>query len=461
MLPLILVIIYTIVGNCESISSAMSPSFPARAPSGEAFSGPAYDSPVPATPSHPGPSSFSYPAAPVSPSLPIPDSPAPAPAYPPIDALAPGSCPPEPASPSPNPSNQDDGSQGVKAAYWPSFDGLDASTIETSYFTHIYYAFLLPEPATLKLNVTPFDQEKIPEFMDALRAKNPPVKTLLSIGGAGNDPTVFSKIATTNETRAIFINSSIEVARKYGLDGLDLDWEWPANDQDMLNLGLLYRQWRIALDQEAITSGKSRLLLTSAVYFSPKFLFGEPSSYPADAINRYVDWVNPMCYDYHGSWENFTGPNSALYDTNSNISTHFGIGSWIQVGVSPNKLVMGLPLYGRTWKLQDPNVNGIGARAVGKGPGDGILNYNQILEFNNENKAIVHFDGDFVFYYSYAGDSWIGYDDIMSVDLKIQFARSRGLGGYFFWALGQDKDWTISRLGKINFTLLLPVLSLF
>ncbi|KAL9400418.1 hypothetical protein Peur_009379 [Populus x canadensis] len=180
-----------------------------------------------------------------------------------------------------------------------------------------------------------------------------------------------------------------------------------------------------------------------------KFSSIQPSkSYPADSINKYVDWINPMCYDYHGTWENFTGPIAALYDPKSNVSTSFGIGSWIQAGVSPKKLVMGLPLYGRTWKLLDPNVNGIGARAVGEGPGDGILDYYQVLEFNEENNAIVNFDGQTVSYYSYAGGFWVGYDDSITIDWKVQFARSRGLGGYFFWALGQDKDWIISKQGK-------------
>lgn len=339
--------------------------------------------------------------------------------------------------------------KGIQAAYWPSFDAFPASSIDTSHFTHIYYAFLLPEPDTYRLNLTSFDQTKIPEFMDALRTRNPPVKTLLSIGGAGNDPVVFSKMASSLSTRAIFINSTIGIARRYGFDGVDFDWEYPANDDDMSNLALLYKQWRKAIDAEAENCGKPRLLFSSAVYFASRFSPDESRSYPAKAIRKYVDWVNLMCFDYHGSWENFTGAHSALYDPNSNISTSYGIGSWIEAGVPPRKIVMGLPLYGKTWKLQDPNVNGIGAPALGVGPGDGILLYRQIVDFNSEGKGIVVFDGKTVSYYSIVGDSWIGYDDVVSIKSKVQYARSLGLGGYFFWALGQDKDWTLSTLGGL------------
>ena len=340
-------------------------------------------------------------------------------------------------------------SKGIRAAYWPSFNSFPASSIQTSLFTHIYYAFLLPDPATFKLTITSDDQTKLPDFIGSLRALHPPVKTLLSIGGGGNNATVFSEMASTKQSRQVFINSSIEIARKYGFQGVDLDWEFPANVVDMSNLALLYKQWRKSLDQEAKASGKPRLLLTSAVYYASEFsVYGEPRSYPAGSISRYVDWVSPMCFDYHGSWENFTGEHAALYDSKSNISTDYGIRSWIQAGVPAKKLVMGLPLYGKSWTLQDPKVNGVGAAAVGVGPGDGgVLVYHQIVHLNARTNATVVFDKQTVSYYSYSGSTWIGYDDVGSVKLKVRFAKSLGLGGYFFWALGQDKDWTLSHQG--------------
>ncbi|CAK9183167.1 unnamed protein product [Ilex paraguariensis] len=177
-LPLFLVVFYTVIDNCASISSAMPPNF-------------LVPSPVSRSISEPVTTSNSHPSAPI------------------LTA------------------------QGIKAAYWPSFTGFPASSIDTLYFTHIYYAFLLPDPNTYKLNITPLDQEKLIEFMVALNALNPPVKTLVSIGGGGNDPNVFSKMVSSESTRAIFINSTIEFARKYGFDGVDLDWEFPANDRDM------------------------------------------------------------------------------------------------------------------------------------------------------------------------------------------------------------------------------------
>ncbi|KAJ0089709.1 hypothetical protein Patl1_12558 [Pistacia atlantica] len=408
---LIFVIIFTVAKNCDSFSLAIRPNLP-----GPGLA-PVSNEPVYRTPSYPPgpgpdpygfyPSSPSYPVEPAaSPAVGEPTSPlapvVPGPGlfpdpYPPTSGFAPISSPLEPMW-APYPSHPKHRSKGIKAAYWPSFDDFPASSIDTSYFTHIYYAFILPEPATFKLNVTQLDLKKIPELIDTLCAKNLPIKILLSIGGGGNDPDVFSKMASTRETRATFINSTIEIARKYGFDGVDLDWEFPANDLDMSNLGLLFRQWRKALNHEARTSRNSRLLLTAAVYYASKF-----TTYAMESGLGFKPGYRPRCW------------------------------SWV------------LPLYGRTWKLKDPNVNGIGAPALGVGPGAGILTFNQIVDFNTANSSTVRFDEEKVGYYSYAGDSWIGYDDVESVKRKVRFAKSRGLGGYFFWALGQDKDWTISR----------------
>ncbi|KAL4372166.1 hypothetical protein AHAS_Ahas06G0238600 [Arachis hypogaea] len=238
-------------------------------------------------------------------------------------------------------------SGSVKAGYWPSGNSLSPSSIDTRYFTHIYYAFVEPEPNTFNLIITSSDQNYIPQFINGLSNRNPPVKTILSIGGGASNATLFSLMASTVKSRAAFINSTIQVARQYGFDGLDLDWEFPENEQDMANLALLFKEWHQAVVLEA------------------------------------------------------------------------------KSGVPPSKLVFGLPLYGRAWKLQDPKVHGDGAPAVGAADGtDGTMNYNDILEFNKKNKATVVFDRSAVSYYTYAGTTWMSYDDAPSMTRKdISFGK--------------------------------------
>jgi chitinase len=64
-------------------------------------------------------------------------------------------------------------------------------------------------------------------LIPTLRKQNPNLKVLLSVGGWGARG--FSGAAATQESRAVFIRSAQEIVEKYGLDGIDLDWEYPVN----------------------------------------------------------------------------------------------------------------------------------------------------------------------------------------------------------------------------------------
>lgn len=342
----------------------------------------------------------------------------------------------------------------VKGTYWPSWDAsFPPSAIDTSLFTHVFYAFAMPNNVTFKFYISNSTGISFLDFTSTLHRKNPPVKALLSIGGGGGDPQLFARMASTASSRSSFIKSTIEVARRFGFDGLDLDWEFPESPKEMEDWGHLVQEWRAEVKNEAAQEkglGRAPLLITAATYFSVEFFsYGENRKYPAGRAGKNLDLINLMCYDYRGSWDtSATGAQAALFDPNSNISTSYGVKSWINAGVPRRKLVMGLPLYGRTWKLKDPTQHGIGAPAVGVGPGDeGVLSFSEVEAFNKENKASVVYDALTVSTYSYAGTSWVGYDDTTSTAVKVMFARGLRLRGYFFWSVNFDSKWKISRQG--------------
>ncbi|XP_028760745.1 class V chitinase CHIT5b-like [Neltuma alba] len=333
----------------------------------------------------------------------------------------------------------------VKAAYWFEQSIFPASAINSSLYTHIYYAFLVPNSITYKLQVSNSTAESLSRFTSSLSTKTPPLKTLLSIGGAGSNRAVFAKIASNHTSRETFINSAIEVARNFGFDGLDLDWEFPQTSTEMDHLGLLLRDWRSAILDDAKSRGQPPLLLTAAMYFAVDFFLSLTArTYPVASINSNMDWINVMSYDYNGAWSNKTGPLASLFNPRSNVNTVYGLRSWIRAGLSPRKITMGIPLYGRTWELKDPNLHGIGAPAVGKGPGNGAMAYFQVEEFNRRTGARVVHDVDTVSVYSYSGTSWISYDNALTVTAKVGAAQAFGLRGYFFWAAGFDGDGKIS-----------------
>uniref|UniRef100_A0A2N9FW73 GH18 domain-containing protein n=1 Tax=Fagus sylvatica TaxID=28930 RepID=A0A2N9FW73_FAGSY len=307
----------------------------------------------------------------------------------------------------------------IKAGYYPS--KLPPSAVNTSFFTHIIYAFLVPNNVTFKFHIS-----------------------------RGIDPNPFGRMASKVTTRQIFIKATIDVARKYGFDGLDLDWEFPESPKEMNDFAQLLKEWRYAIQKEAKLTHRPPLLLTAAVYYSADFLvYGSRRSYPAASIKNNLDWINVMCYDYHGSWDTSeTGAHAALFDPKTNLSSIYGLKSWIRAGVPGNKIAMGLPLYGKTWKLKDPNLHGVGAPAVDVGPGRpgdaGVLLYSEVEEFNKKNNATIAYDVDTVSTYSYVGSVWVGYDDALSTTVKVGFAQALGLRGYFFWAITYDSEWKIS-----------------
>jgi chitinase len=54
-----------------------------------------------------------------------------------------------------------------------------------------------------------------------------------------------------------------------------------------------------------------------------------------------------------------------------------------------------------------------------------------------------HSDEYVVDYFS-AGNTWIGYNDIESIRAKVEYARGKGLLGYYAWPVGCDRDGTLS-----------------
>lgn len=149
----------------------------------------------------------------------------------------------------------------VQAGYWLGSVAITTTNFNVNFQTHVLYAFAGINGSYYCVPPTD-DNGQYKTFTATAHKSNPRVKTILSIGGGASDPSVFATMASTAANRKVFIDSSIALARKYGFSGLDLDWEFPATQTEMANMGILFQEWNAATKTDSATCGKPKLLLT-------------------------------------------------------------------------------------------------------------------------------------------------------------------------------------------------------
>ncbi|XP_067139342.1 chitinase-3-like protein 1 [Centruroides vittatus] len=277
-----------------------------------------------------------------------------------------------------------------------------------------------------------------------LKQYNPELKTLLAIGGWNEGSVKYSRMASNSATRKIFIDSCVELLKKYDFDGLDLDWEYPANrggkPEDKANFVALLREMKQEFN-------KHGLLLTAAVSAGKHTI---DSAYDIPQVSQYLDLINIMCYDYHGGWETFTGHHAGLYARpdetpgNSTLNLNFSVNYWISHGAPREKIILGMGLYGRSFTLRRAENNGLFQDAPQRGPAgpytreSGSLGYNEICEKQQREKWTVVRDPYYMAPYAFREREWVGYDDIESITLKVEYAKNMKLGGGMVWSIETD-----------------------
>lgn len=123
-----------------------------------------------------------------------------------------------------------------------------------------------------------------------LKKKNPDLKVLIWVGGAYSPG--FSEMVANHANRKEFIQSLKLVLETYALDGIDIDWEFPsAHNRERQHFSQLLREIRREYQREHRT-----YLLSVAVAAPEGIVF---YAYDINEINKYVDFVNIMTYDYH------------------------------------------------------------------------------------------------------------------------------------------------------------------
>ncbi|XP_055330050.1 probable chitinase 10 [Paramacrobiotus metropolitanus] len=301
--------------------------------------------------------------------------------------------------------------------------------------------------------------------VNALKNLNPDLRVLIAIGGWNMGSTVFSNLAMDPEKRKFFINTTFTFLDRWNFDGLDIDWEYPTQrggiKDDFDNFATWVKEIREAFDEKTKQTGKT-YMLTAALGASTWVI---DDAYNVSEIFKYLDFANIMTYDFHGTWDvspQTLAHHSPLYtppqindpDPNYNLkySADWAIQHYLALGAPASKLLLGVPLYGRGWKLADPDQHKLGSPT--KGPNDagpflreaGFLGVTEIC-LNMKNKGWKK-DSEYNLTYVYGDGQWVGYDDELSVQRKAKYVWDNQLAGAFVWALDYEDNNQLCGMGR-------------
>lgn len=332
--------------------------------------------------------------------------------------------------------------------YFASWDtGEEHKEIDGCQLTDINYAFadiVQGEVSVTREDTLPRLGELTP--LKKLKERFPHLKTMLSIGGWTSSEH-FSDIASTPESRERFAKSAREQMIQYGFQGIDIDWEFPG-EEDAKNFTLLLAELRTQLDKQE-EQNQTHYFLTIAASASPEHY----KNIEIQDIHSYLDWINVMTYDLSGPWSGETNHHAPLYSSSSHPHSLYNADSAIQAylsaGVPPEKINLGIPFYGYLWK----NVPNINHGLQQSGTAGEAVSYNTIVQnYTLENGYQEYWDTAAKAPWRYNPDSatMITFENPESIQEKVHYAIEHQLGGVFVWHLGQDAE------GK---NALLPLLS--
>nr|CAD7397292.1 unnamed protein product [Timema poppensis] len=299
------------------------------------------------------------------------------------------------------------------AGYRKSRGAFTLEDLDPALCTHLVYAFA-------GLNITSNSIYSLDPYHDLednygkgsykkmtdMRIRYPYLKVTLAIGGWNEGSTNYSIMASSPSRRQVFVKSVVEFLQKYGFDGLDLDWEFPGKrgggPEDKQNFVSL-----VKLTTDVFEKLPDQIMYPYAEpYYLQKHVLAAVTSdsqnvaalgasqdtidlaYDIPALSKDLDFIHAMCYDYHGTWDKRTGANAPLraMDPNDKLNVEFSIKYFLKLGVPPNKLIMGVPLYGRTFFVEGlTEVTSLGDPAQEKGfqgpytREDGFMGYNEEL----------------------------------------------------------------------------------
>ncbi|WVW85446.1 hypothetical protein I302_107484 [Kwoniella bestiolae CBS 10118] len=260
-----------------------------------------------------------------------------------------------------------------------------------------------------------------------MKKHNRNLKVMLSIGGSKYS-SAFENIEYIH-WRNTFVQSAVKIVEDCGLDGIDVDFESPKNTQQGGYYARLIKELRSDLNALAQKNQQPR----NQYLLSVAAPCGDDNIKHLDIkdMNQNLDFWNLMAYDFAGSWSKVADHQANLKGTNAqDLSVEKAVKAYEVHGVAPQKLVIGIPLYGRT----SENTEGIGKPFHGSST--------RVYRDLPLAGAKVHNDTHIGASFSYDNHKreLISFDTPEIAKEKAEYIKKQNLGGAMFWELSGDKS---------------------
>ncbi|KAJ7797708.1 glycoside hydrolase family 18 protein [Mycena olivaceomarginata] len=238
----------------------------------------------------------------------------------------------------------------VSAAYYPSWsDSFPPEKLDYSKFDILFFAFAIPS-TSFTLTWDSATQDLLKRLVANAKKSGKGTKIVLSIGGwTGSGP--FHQITGSASSRSKFVSTLFATVSKFGLDGIDIDWEYPNaagagnpyGSADSANLLSFLKDLRKALGSSKIISAA----VTDLPWLGSN---GRPLTDVSEYASQ-LTYVNLMNYDINGPWSSSPGPNAPYGNLCGNssqpaLSAQSALKQWTAAKFPASKLLLGLPLYG-------------------------------------------------------------------------------------------------------------------